>query len=196
MKALKPKRKGGRPRMENVIREPNGRISRCEDPPSKLALEVRARLHRLTIDKAMDQQAGQWLGRLHMAYQDWRKRGQADNKQQPEMSISTGQYYALLTYQRLHNDNLKVISSDGAYYEATGGAGLADEESATRWAESVKKRYRAAREGIQAAQNSTAGNLWAALDHCVIQEQTMPHMVGDVRTLGNALKKVFGGVDG
>jgi hypothetical protein len=194
MKALK--RKPGRPRKQNVIREANGRISRAEDPPSKLGLEVRARLHRLTIDQAKDQQAGQWLGRMHMAYQEWRKKGRVDDKHQPAMSISTGQYYALLTYQQLHNDRLKVVSADGAYYERTGAAGLADEEAATRWAESVNKRYRAAREALRAVQETDPGRLWVALDLCVIQEMELPQMIGEVRTLGNTLKKVFGGVDG
>lgn len=192
MKALK--RKPGRPRKQNVIREANGRISRQEDPPSKLALEMRARMFRLSLDEAKDQKAGDWLGRLHMAYETWRKKGRADDRHQPPQSISTGQYYAFLNYQALHNDFRKVVSSEAAYYEHTGGAGIADEEAATRWAESVKERFTKARTAIQERQNHYPGNLWAALDTCVIQGQQMPHMIGDLRTLGNTLANHFGGV--
>lgn len=192
MKALSRKR--GRPKTENVIRETNGRISRCEDPPSRLALEMRARMHKLTLDEAKDQKAGDWLGRLHMAYEVWRKRDKANDKHQPPQSISTSQYFAFLNYQALHNDYRKVISSEAAYYEHTGGAGVTDEDATSTWARSVSKRYTKVREAIQDRQNHYPGNLWAALDMCVIQGQQMPHMIGDLRTLGNTLSNHFGGI--
>lgn len=190
MKALKRKR--GRPKVENVIREANGRISRREDPPSKLALEVRARMHRISLDEAMDQKAGDWLGRLHMAYEVWRKKDRVDDKPQPPQSISTSQYYALLSYQTLHNDHLKAVGAPGAYFEGI-GTGTADEDATAKWARNVKARYGSARKAIQDRQNHYPGNLWAALDYCVLQGQQMPHMVGDLRTLGNTLSNHFGG---
>jgi hypothetical protein len=193
MKALSKKR--GRPRKVNVIREPNGRITRAKEPPAKLALEVRARMHKLSIDKAHDQQAGQWLGRLHMAYQAWHRTGRGKDEPQPPMSISTGQYHALLSYQGLHNDHLKAVGAPGAYYDAHGLRAGTDEEAAARWAEGVKRRHMAARKAIQSEQNHSHGDLWAALDLCIIQEQQHPHMIGEVRTLGNVLRKLFSGVD-
>lgn len=194
MKALSKKR--GRPRKVNVIREPNGKPSRAKEPPSRLALEVRAKMTGLSIERAHDQQAGQWLGRLHMAYQAWHRNGRGRDEQQPPMSISTGQYHALLTYQSLHNDHLKAVGAPGAHYDTTGLRAVGDEEAAARWADGIKKRYRTARDAVQAEQNHNPGNLWAALDLCIIQEQQHPHMIGEVRTLGNTLRKVFGGVDG
>jgi hypothetical protein len=191
MKALSKKR--GRPKTENVIREKNGRISRREDPPAKLALEVRARMHNISLDEAMDQKAGDWLGRLHMAYEVWRKKDRINDKNQPPQSISTGQYYALLSYQTLHNDRLKVVGADGAYYEGT-GQGTGDEAATERWGRSVNQRFLAARKAIQDRQNHYPGNLWAALDMCVLRGHQMPHMVGDLRTLGNTLSNHFGGV--
>ena len=191
MKALKRKR--GRPKVENVIRETNGRISRREDPPSKLALEVRARMHRISLDEAMDQKAGDWLGRLHMAYEVWRKKDRVDDKLQPPQSISTSQYYALLSYQTLHNDHLKAVGAPGAYFEGI-GTGMTDEDATAKWARNVKARYASARKAIQDRQNHHPGNLWAALDMCVLQGQQMPHMVGDLRTLGNTLSNHFGGI--
>jgi hypothetical protein len=191
MKALSKRR--GRPRKVNVIREPNGRISRAEDPPSKLALEMRARMFGLRLDEAKDQKAGEWIGRLHMAYEVWRKRDLANDKNQPPQSISTGQYYALLNYQSLHNDHLKAICAPGAYYEGT-GTGTADEDATAKWSRNVNSRYESARKAIQDRQNNYQGDLWAALNMCVIQSQQMPHMIGDLRTLGNTLSNHFGGI--
>jgi hypothetical protein len=192
MKALSKKRKGGRPKAENVIREPNGRVSRAKEPPSKLALEARARMTGLSIERAHDQQAGQWLGRLHMAYQIWYKGERGADKQQPSQSISTGQYHALLSYQTLHNNYLKAVGAPGAVYDG-GGYGLGDEDAAETWARHCKVKHKAARDAIQDAQNHSQGNLWAALDLCVIQEQQMPHMIDDLRVLANALANHFNG---
>ena len=192
MKALSKKRKGGRPRIEGVIREPNGRIARAKEPPSKLALEARARMTGIAIEHAHDQQAGQWLGRLHMAYQRWEKGRARQDNPQPEMSISTAQYHALLTYQTAHNNYLKAVGAPGAIFDG-GGQGLGDEDAAETWARHCKMKYNSAREAIQAAQNTSPGNLWAALDYCVIQEMEMHHMLGDLRILANALAVHFSG---
>jgi hypothetical protein len=49
---------------------------------------------------------------------------------------------------------------------------------------------------VQDAQNETrADNLWAALDLCVIRDETLHHMIGSVRVLGNACARHFGLVD-
>jgi hypothetical protein len=191
MKALSKRR--GRPKAENVIRESNGRISRAKEPPSKLALEARARMTGLSIERAHDQQAGQWLGRLHMAYQTWHRQERASDKPQPSMSISTSQYHALLSYQTLHNNYLKAVGAPGAVYDGAGGMGLGDEDAAETWARHCKGKHKAARDAIQEAQNGCPGNLWAALDYCVIQEQQMPHMIGDLRVLANAMAVHFNG---
>ena len=190
MKALSRKR--GRPKAKNVIREPNGRISRAKEPPSKLALEARARMTGLSIERAHDQQAGQWLGRLHMTYQTWHRQDRSKDNPQPPMSISTGQYHALLSFQTMHNNYLKAVGAPGAIYDG-GGQGLGDEDAAETWARFTKQKYEGARHVIQEAQNGCPGNLWAALDHCVIQEQQMPHMIGDLRVLANALVVHFSG---
>lgn len=191
MKALKRKR--GRPRKINVKRELNGRPSRVgQEKPSQLALEVRARMTGLSVDVCKNQKAGDWLGRLHMAYERWRKDERADQNKQPPMSISFRQYNALLNYQTLHNNYLKAVGAPGAVYEGY-GQGLGDEDAAATWARHCKRKYTDARDAIQQAQNACSGNLWAALDHCVIQEQQQPHMIGDLRVLANALAAHFGG---
>jgi len=56
----------------------------------------------------------------------------------------------------------------------------------------TKEVYADCRKAIQAAQNENRGaNLWAALDICIINDQWMHHMTGDVRILCNALARFF-----
>jgi hypothetical protein len=190
LKALSKKR--GRPKKINVIREPNGRVSRKhQEPPSKLALEARARMMGVSMEAAEDPQTAEWIGKLHRRYQDWR-RGAASSECQPSMSISSTQYDAIKSYRLLRNDYLKAIQAPGAVYDG-GGRGLGDEDAANTWARYMTSKYDAARKAIQEAQNGSCFNLWAALDHCVIQEQQMPHMIGDLRVLANALATHFNG---
>jgi len=190
MKArTKAAKRRGRPRKEYVARTDSGRISRVKEQPSQLALEARARMHKLTIEQARDQQAGTFLGRLHMEYLRWKKR--KDDTPQPEQSISTAQYYALLQYQTLHNDWRKAQGVPGAYFEPRLG-GTGDEEAHARWSRSVTNACERARQAIMDAQaHDRTNNLWAALDLCVIQEQYLPYMVGTLRTLGNVLARHF-----
>lgn len=187
-------KKVGRPRIEHVNRTPSGQISREKEPASALALEVRARMTKLTIDKAKNQLAGTWLGRLHMAYQDWVKATERNpDAKRPEASISTAQYYALLNIQAMHNDWLKATGNPGAFYEARGSVSTPTlDEDRARWERSAKARWQTLRDRIQEAQNTNPGNLWAALDICVLQEQVMPHMLGEIRVLGNIVNRMLG----
>lgn len=187
-------KKVGRPKLKGVNRTPSGQISREKEPANKLALEVRARMTQLCIDRAKDQQAGTWLGRLHMAYQDWLKaKGKNPDAKRPEASISTAQYYGLLNIQAMHNDWLKATGNPGAFYEARGSVStpVLDADRA-RWERKAKARWQALRDQIQAEQNGSPGNLWAALDLCVLQEQAMPHMIGEIRVLGNIINRIDG----
>lgn len=185
----KGKRKRGRPRKEGAARTDSGRISRAKEPINKLALEARMRMHKIRKEDAASQEAGSPMGRMHMAYMHWRKINK--DKPQPELSLSTAQYYALLQYQELHNEHLKAIGAPGAHYDPyLGNSG--DESAHEQWSRAVKSRYAAARDAIQEAQNyERAHNLWAAVDLCVLQERDLPHMVGTLRTLGNVLAKHF-----
>lgn len=196
--AAKQKAKRGRPRIEGATREPSGRISRREEP-SKLALEARARMHKISLEDAKDQQAGSFLGRLHMAYINWDKerRKSGSDAPQPEMSISTAQYNALLTCQSAHNDYLKATGAPGAQFEPTFG-NAADPDAHAKWSKSAIERWQGAtgrggmRGIVYAAQEQERHlNLWAALDLCVLQEQTHPHMVPAIRVLGNAFARSF-----
>lgn len=192
-KAAKINAKRGRRRIEGVAREPNGRISRSKEPASKLALEARARMLQISIEEAKDQKAGTFLGRLHMAYLKWEKHEKCkiNGKKQPEQSLSTAQYYALLSAKEAHNDYLIAIGAPGAEYEPHLGSG-GEEESAEKWAVTAKKRWQSMQRAIYRAQEEErTRNLWAALDLCVFQEQYLPHMIADLRVLGNALSRAL-----
>lgn len=188
----------GRPKLTVAFREPSGRPSRAKDPIDKLALEVRARMLGISLIDAKNPEAENYLGLLHMAHINWKqakdkseKQGVKFDRPQPEESISTAQYYAALQYAELHNDNAKAVLSPGAYYE-TFNTGSGDDDAHTRWATAAVAKWDAARKAIQAAQNETnTENLWAALDLIVLRGQRLPHMVGAVRTLANALNRHF-----
>ena len=198
-KGAKLAAKRGRRRIEGVKREPNGRISRTEHPANQIGIEARARMFKISVEQARDQQAGTFLGRLHMAYIEWQKleKSKSDGKPQPEMSLTTGQYHALLSCKEAHNDFLKATGAPGAHYESV--LGRADDPDAHgRWCKNARKRWMGdnGKGGIkgaiyQAQEHERALNLWAALDWCVIQEQYFPHMVPELRVLGNTLQRHF-----
>lgn len=146
-------------------------------------------MFKLSIEQAKDQKAGSFLGRLHMAYLAWAKEDR--NRPQPELSLTTTQYGALAQYQEMHNDWRKAVRAPGAYYEPHLGSS-GDEDAHARWANQAKEKYTLTREAIQEAQNfDRANNLWAALDLCVLQELELPHMMGSLRTLANALARHY-----
>jgi len=201
-RAIKLKRKRGRPKIEGVAREPNGRVSRAYEPPSKLALEARARMFKISVEQAKDQQAGTFLGRLHMAYVEWEKseKYKKEKAPQPEQSLSTRQYHALISCKTAHNDFLCATGAPGAQYDYHLGSD-GNPDAHAEWCKTAKERWLGGdpndmrggiRGAIYAAQEQERGlNLWAALDLCVFQEQHLPYMVPTLRTLGNALARHF-----
>jgi len=189
--AAKRKSKRGRPLAINVEREPSGRISRTREAPNKMALEARARMLQITIDEAKNQQAGTFLGRLHMAYANWQKSEKSNpvGKPQPAESLSTAQYHALLTAEEAHNDFLKAVGAPGAHYDGHRGTS-GDDEAHAKWCYRAKVRWGSMRHAIHDAQGvERQMNLWAALDLCVFQGQWHTHMIPALRVLGNTLAR-------
>lgn len=182
-------KKMGRPRKEGEFREPSGRISRSKEPPAKAATEARARQLGLTVIDAMNPECDTWLGRLHMAYVTWKKRN--DGKPQPELSISTAQYYAALNYLTIHNNNAKAVQSPGAVYDSVGSwRSTPDDAAHEDFCRRSITAHANVRTAIQLAQNDTRGaNLWAALDLVILRNQELPHMIGDVRMLLTAINR-------
>jgi len=169
----------GRPRIEGVAREANGRISRAVNPPEpadKLALEVRAWKTGVSVEEARDPRLATYIGRLaRLGAQD---------------GLSARQYEAALIFLEVLNDYRKAIVSPAAIWgdiALTGEeAGLTIEEATSR----AKARYQGAIAAVQEAQaQNPHDNLYAALQYLVIEDRELPAMVGTLRLLLNALAK-------
>lgn len=182
-KAAKLKAKRGRPKMEGVAREPNGRVSRSgidHGPADVVALDARRRHLGLTKEQARDQKAGSFIGYLNLIG--------------PRDGLSDDQYEAATSYIDLRSSYLRAIKAPDATINnrVVGGAGDEVSDAYVEWASSVRDRYAGCRKAIQEAQNENRhANLWAALDLCIHQDQAVHHMVGDLRLLTNALARFF-----
>ena len=163
-------------------RHPGGQL--CQKKANLEGIELRAKVFGLSIADARDQKAGSFVGRLRIAGQNKRAEG-----------ISEAQYDAALRYLELRNLALKRIGSEAAIYERGDMTGAAsDEADQARRAEAIKARWEAALAAVQAKQNECRGsNLAAALDYCVVRDESHVHMIGDLRLALNALADHFTG---
>lgn len=178
-KAEKLRRKRGRPKTEDVAREPNGRISRSVNDNNTKEIVRRAERLGLTVTQARDQKAATFIGYLNLL-------GRVDG-------ISEDQYEAAMKFLDLRRSYLLAIKAPNAERsdEGSGNTNSEVSDAYVEWCQTTKQRYAECREAIQAAQNQCRQNLWAAADLCLIQDQRMLHMIGDVRTLCNALTQFF-----
>lgn len=181
-KAAKLKAKRGRPKMEGVAREPNGRVSRSgvdHGPADVVALDARRRHLGLTRDQAKDQKAGSFIGYLNLI-------GPVDG-------ISDDQHEAATSYLNLREAYLRAINAPGRVLDSDIGITISEvTEAYEDWVADTKQAYENCRKAIQEAQNENRhANLWAALDLCIIQDQHMHYMIGDLRLLTNALGRFF-----
>lgn len=168
--------------MHDAAREPNGRVSRSgidHGPADIVALKARARHTGLTVEKAKDQKAATFIGYLNLIG--------------PRDGLSEAQHEAAINFMSLRTSYLRAIKAPGAVLD--GEAGQPSEEISEAyedWVRDTKEAYHECRKAIQDAQNECRfANLWAALDICIIQDQWMHHMIGDVRILCNALARFF-----
>lgn len=178
-KAEKLRRKRGRPKIDNVAREPNGRISRNPNDTNSAEVKQRAERLGLTVVQARDQKAATYIGYLNLL-------GKVDG-------ISDNQYDAALKFLDLRRSYLLAIKAPNAERSEEGSGNTNSEisDSYVEWCEETIKRYGDCRKAIQEHQNQCRQNLWGALDLCLIQGHRMHHMVGDIRTLCNALIMFF-----
>lgn len=164
--------------MEGVAREPNGRISRSP-PADAVALDARRRHLGLPPEKTKDQKAGTFVGCLNLLG--------------PRDGLSDEQHEAAVNYLRFREAYLRAIMAPNRTIDGEAGIPIPDvTEAYEDWVRDTKEAYTACRNAIQEAQNENRGaNLWAALDLCIIQDQHMHHMIGDLRLLTNALARFF-----
>lgn len=177
---LKAKRTSrGRPKVEDVAREPNGRISRSPNDGNSEELTRRAERLGLTVVQARDQKAVTFIGYLNLL-------GRHDG-------ISDDQYEAANKFLDLRRSYLLAIKAPNSERsdEGTGTASPEISDTYIDWCADVTKRYKNCRTAIQNAQNEHRQNLWAALDLCIIQGQRFDHMIGDVRLVSNCLIQFF-----
>jgi len=172
-------------------REPNGRISRAKNPTASAReipadeepLKLRAKVFGLTPKDAKDQKAGSFIGRLCIRHR---------NDKNDPIGLTDEQYEAGLRYLELRNLYHRQIGSEDAIYERSTFGTMTDspEEQAKRW-QSIKTRWNEAIASVQRRQNESAGNLFAALDYCVVRDQSFTSMVGDLRIALNGLAEFF-----
>lgn len=164
-------------------REPSGRVSRSgidHGPADVVALKARARHTGLPTALAKDQKAATFIGYLNLIG--------------PRDGLSVPQYDAAVNFLGLRTAYLRSIKAPGIVMDGDAGGPPSDyiSEEYEEWAQDTKEVYKDCRDAIQQAQNENrSSNLWAALDICVIQDQWMHHMIGDVRILCNALSRFF-----
>lgn len=173
------KRKAGRPRIENVARGPNGRISRSPEASNNNEIERRAERLGLDVIRARDQKAATYIGYLNLI-------GKNDG-------ISDDQYEAALKYLDLRRSYHLAIKAPNSERSDEGAGSPSQDISDTYidWCKSTISRHDECKKAIQRAQNYCRSNLWAALDLCVIQGHRLDHMIGDIRLLCNALIMFF-----
>lgn len=181
-KAAKLKAKRGRPKMEDVAREPSGRVSRSgidHGPADIVALDARRRHLGLTVEQAKDQKAGSFIGYLNLIG--------------PSDGLSDDQYEAATNYLGLHNAYLRAIGAPGRVLDGETGIPASEVTDAyIDWVIDTKEVYADCRKAIQESQNEARhANLWAALDYCIIQDQHIHRMIGDLRILCNCLARFF-----
>jgi len=187
--------KVGRPFIEGVAREPNGRISRAITPPEpadKLALTVRARQLGVSVEAARDPRLGTYIGRLSILGVEARG-GEGETRTGSVKNaggISREQYDAAQTFLEVRNNYLRAILSPAAVYDER--IALTDGETQEEAAKRDIARYEAALRAVQAAQlESPTDNLYAALQCLVIEDKELPYMVGTLRLVLNALHRHF-----
>lgn len=183
-KAEKIRAKKGRPRMDNVPREPNGKVSRSgidHEPANVVAITARARHTGLPVEKAKDQKAASFIGYLNLI-------GSRDG-------LSDDQYEAATKYLTLRAAYLKAIKAPDRTLDngIPGSAGDEISDGYVEWCKRTRDRYGECRRAIQESQNETRENLWSALDYCIIRDERHSHMIGGLRLVCNALARFFRG---
>jgi len=102
------------------------------------------------------------------------------------------QYDAAERYREVYNDKRKAECSSGAYYDNIGSIGASDPDEYEAWVKRAKQAYTDARKAIDEAQAETRnGNIYAAVQFMLENDQFFPHMLGDIRLACNALHRHF-----
>lgn len=142
------------------------------------ALMARWRVHHVPMDKLRDQMAGSYIGRLCLTGE-----------------LTHQQYDAAQAYLADRRDYHMAIDAPkqmGAV-DLNAVHGRNHHENVNRSQQAVTK-FEAAQAAVRQAQTilGMRGNLYAAIELCVIKDIDLSHMVGDVRLVLNALARHYG----
>lgn len=177
----------GRPREENVEREPNGRKKRSAQVNSKEALEnmsvvLAQRAKRgLSEEEARDQRALTFIGRLNLRYN--RPDGRAD-----PLALSDEQYREALDMQTAYNAYQRAICSKPEYQEKRTGSGTADPDAYERFCGAAVSAWDKRHKTIKAHMVETGTPLgWEFIRLCVLRDHELPHLVRAGRATLSAL---------
>lgn len=175
MTLKRKKRKGGRPRKQNVPREANGRVSRTYAAASayKAAIEARARIFGLSEKDASDQKAGTVVGRMALSG-----------------TISQDQYEAAQKYTEVRNAYLRAIYAKQDYKEPRPEVeGDGDYESFCRRAREIYDGMQDALRELCIEQRSPGPV--SALDNFINRDVFLANLEGDLRLALNRLSRLF-----
>jgi hypothetical protein len=112
--------------------------------------------------------------------------------------ISQEQYDALTRFTTTREHYLLSLQVPDSLRSKGGshGGGTVDEQQEADRAASLQRQYDGAMAAIKAAQiEHRNANLFAAVQHVIIGNSDFPHMIGDVRIVGNALSRLYQGLD-
>jgi len=180
-------------------REANGRVSRKpidkqvrdaaeivaeEWEAMATAIMARWRVHGVPMSQVRDQMAGSYIGRLCLSGE-----------------LSRVQYDAGMAYLAERHDYHVAIAAPkqmgavdlNAVHGRNNGENVARSVAAVERYEGTDTTpgiIGAIRQAQEELGNTA--NLWAAIDLCLIRDVELPHMVGDLRLVLNALARHFG----
>ncbi|WP_212112277.1 hypothetical protein [Bartonella queenslandensis] len=162
--------------MIGQIREANGRISRAKAPREavdQLAIEMRAKRFGLTLYEAKNPLSGSYIGRLCL-----------------QGVLTQEQYDAAQQYLQIRNDYLCAKGLPNAIYDEMPSS--SDDKARDKWVAFATEQFINMQEALKEAQQRYRQyNLYAAINHLVIEDQMLPYLVNSLRIALNALQNYF-----
>lgn len=172
-KADSVKRRRGRPCKTDVNRNASGRITnKPGEAPDRLAKDTRIRLFSVSPDDAAQPEAGSVIGRMKLSGE-----------------ISSEQYEAFIRYTMTAERYRTAMQVPDSLKTRRGGVMNVPDDDIDVAARAAWKNLT---DAIAAEQRFHRGNLMAPLNFIVSRDENHPHMIGDLRIVGNVLSRFYG----
>lgn len=170
-----------RPRKQGVKRTKSGRISRAKDAYNEHAegIALRQRVFGLSEQDARDQKAATYIGRLCLA-----------GRKNTTEGITESQYEASQAYLRAYEAFQRALKSPDALRTGEGVGVAMESEDYAEWCKKKIKEFEKIKDAVKAEQSlhrNRGANMFAAIDLILHRDETMPHLVGDLRLALNAI---------